>query len=95
MLPDHLLASLTERKKFWRWLAWYFKKSISSALFLSSASFFSFICFSSASFFFFSSSAVSSSLFFFSYSYRIEVLSSGAPCSACSCFLIAKVRELS
>lgn len=75
MRGHHLFASLTDLKKFWRWLAWYFKKSISSALFLSSANFFYLICFSRASFFFFNSSAVYSKWFFFSYNYRIVVLS--------------------
>lgn len=76
----HLLASLTDLRKFWRWLAWYFKKSISSALFLSSANFFYFIYFSRASFLFLSSSTFSSFKLFFSYSSRIAIASSGAPC---------------
>ena len=84
-----------ERRKFWRWLAWYFKKSISSARFLSSASFFYLICFSKASFFFFNYYTFSSLCTFFYSSYRIAVFSSGAPCSACNCLRIEKVSELS
>ena len=95
MYANHLFPSLTDLKKLCKWLAWYLRKSISSARFLSSLIFLSFICFYKASFFFFNSYTFYSHVVFFYSNYIIVVWSYGAPCSAWSCFLMEKVSELS
>ena len=92
---NHLFASLKVRRKFCKWLAWYLRNSISSALFLSSTSFRSLISFSRISLFFFSSYARYSRLSLRYCSSLIWVSSSGVPCSDCSCLRMENVNELS
>jgi len=88
-----LLFSLTVFKNFVRCTSWYFRNSTSISLFFYSTSFLSLFLFSIASIFDLSSDTLFSNLVFLCSSCSIVFSRSAFPCSAWSCFLMAKVTD--
>ena len=94
-LSSHDFAfSATCLRNLERWASWYLRNSTSCSLFLISTSFLSLFLFSMASILDFSSCTLFSSFVFLLSNYSIVFSKSAFPCSACNCFLMAKVTEL-